>query len=134
MSVTRDGSSYAGQAVRAVAVQGAIDITKPVAGYYRHKLRSRGVIGGVRIWFGAPHDPVTGELLDRSPRWQAELDGEYVEFDDVWPECAKTAISERDYRELVARREWAKRNAPNSAFANPKRRYDPLSTAEPLPF
>lgn len=130
----RDGRAYADHAVRPVHVAGAQDVSKPVAGFFRHKLRSRGIVGGVRIWFGAPLDPVTGEELDRSHRWQAEFDGEYVEFDDVWPGCTGEPISEADYRALVNRRTWARKNAPNSAFANPKRKYDPLSSQEPLPF
>lgn len=134
MSVTRDGSSYAGQAVRAMAVAGAVDVSTPAAGFYRHKLRSRSIVGGVRIWFGAPLDPVTGEVLDRSPRWQAEFDGEYVEIDDVWPDCAGDPISAEEYRVLVNRRAWARQAMPASAFANPKRRYDPLSASEVLPF
>ena len=112
----------------------AQDVSQPVAGFFRFKPRSKAVVGGVRIWFGPPHDPVTGEEMDRSYRWQAEFDGDPVEFDDVWPGCTGEPITEREYREFVARREWARTNAPNSAFANPKRRYDPLSSNEPLPF
>ena len=132
----RDGQRYDAHAVRAVSVAGATDVSRPVAGFFRHKLRSGGVVGAVRIWFGAPHDPVTGEEMDRSHRWQAEFLGEYVEFDDVWPACAGDAneITESECRTLIARKEWAKTNAPASAYANPKRRYDPLSTNELLPF
>lgn len=132
--MTRDATLYADHAARAVHRPGAQDVSRPVAGFYRHKLRSNGVVGAVRIWFGPPLDPVTGEELDRSHRWQAEFLGEYVEFDDVWPNCAGDPISEADYRALVKRREWAAQHAPRSAYADPKRRYDPLSTKEPLPF
>lgn len=131
--MTRTARSYTHRAPLPARFIGT-DITTPVAGYYRHRLRSGGVRGGVRLWFGPPHDPVTGEEMDRSWRWQAEFDGKPVEFDDVWPACAGSPISERDYRECVGRREWAEQNAPLSAFANPKRRHDPLSLAEPLPF
>lgn len=130
----RDGTLYGTQAVRSVAVSGAQDVSQPKAGFYRHKLRSGGVVGAVHIWFGPPHDPVTGEEMDRSHRWQAEFLGEYVEFDDVWPACAGEEVDEPEYRALIARKEWAKRNVPNSAYANPRRRYDPLSTREALPF
>lgn len=132
----RDGALYAAQAVRSVAVAGAQDVSEPKAGFFRHKLRSGGVVGAVRIWHGPPHDPVTGEEMDRSHRWQAEFLGEYAEFLDVWPACAGDAneITEAEYRALIARKEWAKTNAPASAYANPKRRYDPLSTSELLPF
>lgn len=131
--MSRDGTLYARMVATASAFAGQ-DVSTPTAGFYRHKLRSGGIVGGVRIWFGPPHDPVTGEELDRSHRWQAEFDGQPVDFDDVWPACAGSPISETDYRAYVARRAWAAENAPTSAFANPKRRYDPLSTNNPLPF
>ena len=131
--MTRDATPYA--QMRAVAqVSAGADVSQPEAGYFRYRLRGGAVRGGVRIWFGPPSDPVTGEVMDRSWRWCAEFDGEPVEFDSVWPDCTGEPITERDYREFVGRREWAKHNAPNSAFANSKRRYDPLSTSEALPF
>lgn len=131
--MSRDDTLYArmGAAGRTFSGQ---DVSTPAAGFFRGRLRSGAVTGGIRIWHGPPHDPVTGEEMDRSWRWQAEFDGDPVEFDDVWPACSGSPISERDYRELCARRRWARENAQNSAFANPKRRYDPLSNHEPLPF
>lgn len=126
--------SYAGQAVRAVAVHGAVDIETPVAGHYRGKLRGNGVAGGIRLWFGPPHDPVTGEVMDRSWRWMAEFNGEMVDFEAVWPVCAGEPISPEDYRVYCSRAAWARDNAPKSAFADPTRKYDPLSSQEPLPF
>lgn len=109
-----------------------LDVTTPVEGYYRHRLRSGGVFGVVRIWYGPPHDPVTGEVMDRSWRWQAKFNGEPVNFDDVWPDCAKQAVSEQDYRRAIARQKWAENSAPDSAYADPRKRYDPLTA--PLPF
>lgn len=129
--MVRDSTPYA-QMGGATAFRG-VDVSAPVAGFYRCRLRSGGVIGGVRLWFGPPHDPVTGEELDRSHRWQAEFDGEPVNFDQVWPACAASPISESNYRALVARREWARRNAPGSAHADPRKRYDPLDDSTPLP-
>lgn len=111
-----------------------IDVTTPSAGYYRARLVSGGVRGGVRIWFGPPKDPVTGEEMDRSHRWQAEFDGEYVEIDRIWPDCAGDPISEDEYRSYCARKCWAEQNAPGSAYADRRRRHDPLSSATPLPF
>lgn len=129
----RDATRYADMARTGTAPRGQ-DVSKPVPGCYRFKLRSNGIVGAVRIWFGPPHDPVTGEEMDRSHRWQAEFLGEPVDFDDVWPGCAGQRIKSEEYRALTMRREWAAKNAPNSAFANPRRRYDPLSSNEPLPF
>jgi hypothetical protein len=131
----RDGQRYDAHAVRAVSVAGATDVSKPEAGFFRVKLSSRSVAVGVRIHYGPPLDPVTGEELDRSWRWQAEVNGEpYGDFDRVWPACAGEPISEQRYREYCERQRWARENAPQSAYANPKRRYDPLSNQEPLPF
>lgn len=133
--MSRDDTLYARMGAAAAQV-GGVDVTTPAAGFWRFKLRSNGIAGAVRIWYGPPHDPDTGEVLDRSWRWQAEFDGEPVDFDDVWPACAdpEREINEADYHNYCARRRWAQRNAPRSAYADPKRRYNPLSTAEPLPF
>ncbi|MGJ0236949.1 hypothetical protein ACQEPB_00310 [Novosphingobium fluoreni] len=109
-------------------------VDEPVAGYYRFRLGAGAVRGGVRVWFGPPHDPVTGEELDRSLRWQAEFDGEPIDFERVWPACAKEALTEREYHDRVQRRIWAEKHAPNSAYADRSRKLDPLSTDTPLPF
>lgn len=117
-----------------ITVAGAVDVSEPVEGFYRHRLRGGSVKGGVRIWFGPPIDPVTGEVLDRSWRWQSEFDGEPVDFDDCWPKCAADPITAMQYRALLGRREWARENAPNSSYAIIGKRIDLLSTSEPLPF
>ena len=130
--MSRDATPYT-QMTFAPVGQG-IDVSTPVAGYFRHRLRGGSIAGGVRIWFGPPHDPVTGEELDRSWRWQATFNGEPVELDQVWPVCAGDPISEADHAAYVRRAAWAKTNAPNSAFARPGKRWDPLSSDNPLPF
>lgn len=110
------------------------NVSEPTAGYYRGRLRSGAVRVGIRVWFGPPLDPVTGEEMDRSWRWQAQANGEYVDLDHVWPVCAGEPISEAEYRALVARSEWAKQHAPDSSYADPRRKRDLLSRSEPLPF
>lgn len=129
-----DVSPYAAQPVRPVAVAGAVDVTRPAEGYYRFRLRSGSVFGGVRIWYGAPLDPVTGEELDRSWRWQAQFNDAPIDFDRVWPMCARMPITEAEYRRYVQRQAWAQSNAPKSAYADPRRRNDRLSKFTPLPF
>lgn len=126
--------NYSQGSRRPLAPATGADVSTPVAGFYRHRLRSGSVIGGVRIWYGPPHDPDTGEVMDRGYRWQAEFDGDPVDFDQVWPGCTGSPISEAEYRALVARREWARKNAPDSSYAKVGRKIDPLSLAEPLPF
>ena len=99
----------------------------PVAGFYRGKLRSKGALCGFRIWYGAPLDPLTGEELDRSHRWQAHCNGDYVEIDDVWPYGAQLVITEREYNKFCQQQTWARQYAPNSALADPKRKSNPLT-------
>jgi hypothetical protein len=111
-----------------------IDVSTPVAGYYRARLRSGGVWVGVHLYFGPPLDPVTGEELDRSHRWMARANGEPIAFLDVWPMCAASPIPEREYQRLTRQQAWAQQHAPDSAHADPRRRRDPLSTSEILPF
>lgn len=118
----------------AVPAQQGIDVSEPVAGYYRFRLHSKAVRGGVRIWHGPPHDPVTGEEMDRSHRWQAEHDGEPIHFDLCWPQCAGEPITEAQYLDCVSRRRWAKEHAPESGYAEIGKRHDPLSLKSPLPF
>ncbi len=132
--MTRAALDYSTAQVRAVAVAGSVDVSTPVAGFFRFRMHGGAVRGGVRIWFGPPHDPVTGEELDRSWRWQSEMNGDLVDFDRVWPACAREPISEAEYRAYCARTDWARQNAPHSAYADPMKRIDPLSTASPLPF
>lgn len=110
------------------------DVSIPREGWFRHKLSGGSVYGGVRIWYGAPLDPVTGEELDRSWRWQAMFDGEPIDFDRVWPACIGDPITEDEYLNYVRRREWARQHAPDSAYAERGRRIDFLSLSNPLPF
>jgi hypothetical protein len=101
---------------------------EPVAGFYRFRLRSGGVPVGIRIWYGAPHDPETGELMDRSYRWQAHCNGDYIDFERVWPYCYTEQITEIDYNRHCAKQMWAQKNAPDDALANPHHKVDHLST------
>ena len=132
----RDGTSYVELGQRAVArpVAGALGAEVPTAGFYRHKLRGGSIPVAVKVWHGAPLDPVTGEELDRGWRWQATADGEPIPLDDVWPECGKRPITEVEYAAAIKRRAWAQKAAPASSYAIPGKRYDPLSRDEPLPF
>lgn len=104
----------------------------PIAGFYRMRLRSGAAFCGIRIWHGAPADPVTGEELDRSHRWQALANNAPINLDRVWPKCADDPINADEYRHLCAVHQWAKENAPDSPQANPMKRIDPLTA--PLPF
>ncbi len=108
------------------------DPDTPIAGYYRFRMRSGAALCGVRIWRGAPLDPVTGEELDRSHRWQAQVNGAPVLLERVWPKCAADPVDEAEYQYLCAVQAWAVKNAPDSPQANLNRRINPLTA--PIPF
>jgi hypothetical protein len=108
------------------------DASTPIAGYYRFRLNGGGVWGVVRLWYGPPNDPVTGEELDRHWRWMAHFNGEMIDVERVWPVCAKHPTDAHHYRQAIARQLWAQENAPNSAYANPRKAQDRID--EPLPF
>lgn len=134
MTIRRKGRAYGERREWTAPAGYGLDVTQPKAGHYRMKLRSGAIKSGIRVWFGPPLDPVTGEELDRSWRWQATADGEYIDFERAWPACAADPITERDYLYLLQRREWAKQHAPDSAYAVQGRKYDPLDPRNPLPF
>lgn len=96
------------------------------------RLRSGGAYVGVRIWFGIPHEPWTGEPMDRAPRHQAEINGRYAEVADVWPRCAGDPVTEAEYRHLTKIQAWAAEHAPGSGLDDPKRKIDPIRS--PLMF
>lgn len=104
----------------------------PVAGYYRMRLRKGGMHVAVRIWYGPPLDPETGEEMDRSWRFQAEINGRYDEIDRVWPTCAGDPIDEAEARYLIERQRWGEANAPDSPQANPHRKVNLLTAPIPL--
>lgn len=132
--MSRSSRPYADGAELARTFSG-LDAETPIAGFYRVRMGAGTVAVAIKIWLGPPHDPVTGEVMDRSWRWQAQADdGELLDLDRVWPACAKSPISEIDFRARQGRRRWAQSVAPESAYADRRKRYDPLSTATPLPF
>lgn len=120
---------------RAAQAFDGLDVTTPAAGFFKIKLSRETVLRAVRIWHGPPADPVTGELLDRSWRWQAELDdGALVDFDRAWPACAKDPIDEAEWKRCKARTDWAREHAADSAYAERGVKIDLLSRSNPLPF
>lgn len=110
-----------------------VDVSEPVAGFYEGKVRANGVVAGIRIWYGPPADPVTGEELDRSWRWQAECNGLPIDFERVWPKNAGREITMARYQLHCAKTQWAKENNPDSAYADPRTK-DISALSEPVPF
>lgn len=111
-----------------------LDVSTPTAGFYRMKMRAGGVYGGVKVWYGPPLDPVTGDELDRGWRWQATFDGRAIDLDRVWPACGREPITEAEYARLIMQASWAREHAPGSAYADLGRKYDPLDANQPLSF
>ena len=68
--MSRARITYADAAPASVPAPG-YSVETPQAGWYAFRLVAGGHKVAVRIWFGAPHDPVTGEEMDRHWRWQA---------------------------------------------------------------
>ncbi|MEW4469045.1 hypothetical protein AB1K62_14555 [Parasphingorhabdus sp. JC815] len=100
----------------------------PVAGLYITRMRSGGALCALRIWYGAPLDPVTGEELDRSHGWNALLnEHESVDIERIWPSCAADLTTRAKYEAVVRRSKWARENASGTALANPYRKADPLT-------
>lgn len=96
----------------------------PISGTYKMKLVKGGPWVPVRVWYGPSHDPLTGELMDRSYHWQAQIDG--GEHEDAlrraWPYCAGNAISEAEYSYMRDVGLWAKDYAPEQPEASPRKK------------
>lgn len=112
---------------------GAISVSEPVAGFYETQLVMGGPRALIRLWYGPPHDPVTGEEMDRSWRWQALCNEDPIDFDRVWPKCAASPVDQEEVQRMTRRFRWAKENAPDSAYAKPWKKLDPLDQANPMP-
>lgn len=95
----------------------------PVAGFYKVRLARGAVWSPLRIWFGPPHDPLTGEELDRSPRWQALCRGEEIDVWRVWPYAGRFPIDAATYAYMMDLAEWAK-SAPDAPEHKPRERVD----------
>lgn len=104
---------------------------EPEIGFYRIKRVKGGVCVGVCVWFGPPHDPDTGEVMDRSLRWQAKVNGEIVNIDSVWPHCAREPIGSAEYWRLLALSKSANPDDLTDPFSDPRRAINKLTA--PLP-
>ncbi len=107
-------------------------VSEPTAGYFRLRLVAGGPKVGVRLFYGPPLDPVTGEELDRSWRWQAECNGKPIDLDRCWPQAGREPIDEAEYQYLTDMARWAERNCPDAPAAQPHRKIDLLSAPLPL--
>ncbi|HEX9947375.1 MAG TPA: hypothetical protein VGA98_07540 [Allosphingosinicella sp.] len=114
-------------------------------GYYLiQRWRTERVPIPVRIWYGPPLDPETGEEMDRSWRWQIYVGGIPLEdepivvggmrIDDltrIWPACARERIDAAEYAHRIERAEWAAAYDPNDPYGTASGRIDPLTVSLP---
>lgn len=110
-----------------------LHVSTPTAGFYRVKLARGAVWSPVKLWFGPPLDPLTGEELDRSPRWQALVRGFLWERDvlELWTWCAGQPIGESEYEYLLAIHRHASAHEPGMPEARPREQID-LNVMKPL--
>jgi hypothetical protein len=141
MSIPRQNRTY-GERTEGRVFTG-LDVSEPQEGYWRYRLGSGQPFIGIRIVFGPPLDPYTGEEIDRGWRWQVEIQGdrylptgESHDFNRHWPACAQpeNVITEAEYHGYIAKQRWAREHAPNSSYAELGRKRDLLSLSEPMPF
>lgn len=101
--------------------------------FYAVKLVSGGLRCAAKVWHGAPADPVTGELLDRSHRWQALLHGEEVapfsvilEIDAISGQAVVKGeeIDEAEYQHILDVRAWALAHNTDAPEASPRQKID----------
>lgn len=112
---------------------GSVNVSEPTAGFYKMRMLRGAPFSGVRVWFGAPLDPATGDELDRSPCWNAQCNGTWIDIDRVWPSCMNESCSEAEYRYLAATHEHALATDAYHPMATPRKRVD-WSTATPPTF
>jgi len=108
------------------------DATQPTAGFYKMRLVRGGPPAGIRIFYGPPNDPVTGEVMDRGYRWQAEVNGTYMELDRVWPACMRESIPEAEYRFMSKAQAHARAHDGFNPLGSPTKRVDWETATPPL--
>jgi hypothetical protein len=96
------------------------------------RLVSRGPLVAARITYGPAIDPVTGETLDRSWLWSAEVNGELVAQPSPDPEAAQVfriwhsgdPCTEAEFHYRLDLKTWAEIHAPGAPEANPREAID----------
>lgn len=124
---------------REIAEHGYRNAGRPEPGFFALRLVKGGVEVAARITYGPTRDPDTGDALDRSHYYAAEIDGQpdpspapspSDRVFRVWHYGRR--IAESEFRYLTERGRWAREHAPAAPEANPRARVD-LATLE-LPF
>lgn len=110
--------------------------------FYRVRYTRGGAWCGLKVWFGPPVDPDTGDELDRSWRWQVEFNGRLSDEPERWllhfnhdgtPVIAGNETTAADYRYLAELHSWATKYAPSDPYADPRKKID-MNAIEPIKF
>lgn len=117
---------------------GPRQVGQPSPGFYAVRLVRGGIEVAARITCGPSSDPDTGELLDRSWHFAAELNGEPDRDprpepnERVWMVAERgRRIGEAEYRYLLADRAWAARFRPSLPESQTNRPIDWLTVPTP---
>jgi hypothetical protein len=78
-------------------------IDRPREGFFRTQLARGAIWVGVRFWFDKVDNAWRVEVNGRTHR----NDGEPLDPFEIWPWCAGRQITEREFKFLALRREWA---------------------------
>jgi hypothetical protein len=102
-------------------------IDQPREGHFRTRLVRGGLYVGVRFYYDGD-GYLRVEVDGRTHRIERQ-DGEpdrVVPLDplEVWPWCCGQEITEKEFRFLARRREWAHEHAPDHPAANPREPID----------
>ncbi len=113
-------------------------MTEPT--YHKIRLVKGGPFCGLKVWYGVPIDPITGEtLIERPAIWRAEVNGEQMPINDVAPQFADGTghvtrdgmISESEYLYYCNVTKWAVAYSPNDPYATPRKTID-MNKMEPI--
>jgi hypothetical protein len=98
---------------------------EPEEGLYRLRTVKNGPLVCVKVWYGPPPDPDNpGELLDRSPRWQALWLGRECEVGNALAGYNRERIDQAEYDYLLGTHRWAIEHNPDDPMARPRDRID----------
>lgn len=109
--------------------------------YYRVRRVKAGPLVPCKIWFGPPLDPVTGEEMDRAPRWQVEVSGKLIDdpfsvvhlIGNQEPIIKGEQISKEEFEFLLSDAQWCREYEPDAPEANPTKPID-LNKMAPIKF
>ncbi len=102
-------------------------IDLPEEGYYFTRHVKGGPKVPARIWWSIATDPVTGEIMDRSPMLLAEIGGAFADPYALWPRVCGQAITKAEFDYMTADAEWCAQHAPSDPAANPRQAVNRLT-------